>query len=786
MVNIASPIRVLLDLDKAKFEKGLKDARKRLERFGKASKKAGKAIAGIGTAITGAVGAFAYFTKGSLDVIDKQAKLARQAGASTAAIQRIERAAELSGLNNYGERLKNFNKALANAQMGSGNAAKALERLNLDASELAAMDIDDRLIAFGEAMDKANIPAVDRIGLMQQLQIEEPKFLNLIENGAQAVKTAREEFKRYGIGITDLDASRIEEANDSFSRLWNWVTKIRQDLAIASAPFIDYFADRIDGLADDTKSFVPVITELFEAIIRGVVHMKASFEDAARGLRVITLNASDADKAHTTLVRRTAMLERAEERLQAKLAKRERLAQPSFLFPEGQVDAMTEKSIERYQKQVDELRAQVAADEANAIALGVTIEDPNDIADQTIANVRAATKEFEDKAAKKNIDLQSQAAAGIFEGIPGTTPTDEGGTTTTTTTGGLTDEEIQRQRELNAERIAAAEELTAGLRGQLHAQLFDLAAKRDEELEIIRQGAEASPKIKAQQQELEAAVNAKFEADRQMLFDKERERHSLMDEQHLTEAEKIEERRKAEIEQVTKHKLALFDIAQAARDQDILSEEEYQARRQEIIQAANDAIEGINEDADDANTDLTKKGYKERFNDAVSATKQLTTALGKENKAAFLANKGFQIAEAIKDTWTAVNKTYAKYGWPLGAIYGGLMAAAGFANVRKIASTSFSGGGSTGGGGTVAAAGGSGSAGARAALDQTASVRASGLDGDRSGAITAQDRPAPLDIRITGVDPASLFSGEQVATLIESINDQLDNGAVLRTVQVGE
>ena len=67
------------------------------------------------------------------------------------------------------------------------------------------------------------------------------------------------------------------------------------------------------------------------------------------------------------------------------------------------------------------------------------------------------------------------------------------------------------------------------------------------------------------------------------------------------------------------------------------------------------------------------------------------TQLGAHNKKAFETAKKLNIALALINTWTGVTKAIAEYGFPMGLILGGVILAAGMAQIAQIRSQQYSG-----------------------------------------------------------------------------------------------
>lgn len=178
---------------------------------------------------------------------------------------------------------------------------------------------------------------------------------------------------------------------------------------------------------------------------------------------------------------------------------------------------------------------------------------------------------------------------------------------------------------------------------------------------------------------------------------------------------------------------------------------------------------GITQDSESGITALVEGFNNQRVSSYATAFDSILSSLSQHSKAAFNIQKGLAIASATIDAYSAITGAYAVGarigGPPLGAAFAAAAGAAQFANIAKIAGTQFSGGssaGAGGGGGGAASAGGGGSSAAA------------------GGGQQAQEQQRENTLVTINIAEDGMFSGRQVRGLIESINDELDNGMRLR------
>lgn len=146
----------------------------------------------------------------------------------------------------------------------------------------------------------------------------------------------------------------------------------------------------------------------------------------------------------------------------------------------------------------------------------------------------------------------------------------------------------------------------------------------------------------------------------------------------------------------------------------------------------------------------------------ISTLTTVTAETAKHSKKMFEIHKALSIADTVISTAAAVMKAYQELGPIAGSVAAAGITALGAAQIATIASQQFQGGSSGGGGGAVSSS------------VSSASTATGSSGGDDRG----------INIGISGVSRDSLFSGAQVGELIKAINEEIENGAVIKGVSV--
>lgn len=271
-------LRALLSLDTAAFEKGAKRATASMNRVQANLAKMGKRFDQIGKDLTKKVSlpivaAAGVAIKSSMSMIDSQAKLAQSLGTTTESMQVLGRAADLAGVSS-GELEQvsiQLTKRLSQAAAGGGPAAEALDRLGLSAEALSAMPLDQRIATINEAI-KDTVPAAEQAATAAQLFGDRAGLVASRLDSA-TIKTAADEIARFGVGVSDVDADKIEAANDAISSLGLVSRGLANQLTVALAPTLETIAKRVAdvgawfaNLSPEAKKFAGIATAVAAAV----------------------------------------------------------------------------------------------------------------------------------------------------------------------------------------------------------------------------------------------------------------------------------------------------------------------------------------------------------------------------------------------------------------------------------------------------------------------------------------------------------------------------------------
>lgn len=238
------------------------------------------AVAG-GAAAAGA----ALLVKQQLDLIDNTAKTSDKLGIATEKLTAMRVQAELTGVgaNTLDMGLQRMVRRLAEAAEGTGEAKGALAELNLDAKALANLSPDKQFGAIADAMENVDKQS-DKVRLAFKLfDSEGVALVNTLKGGSAAALEAEKFTEQWGLAVSRIDASKIEQANDAMSMLTQASGGFWTQLTVNVSPALAGMANEMLSVGEGFGTAEELADKAFKAIITGAGFVG----DMGRGLQII-------------------------------------------------------------------------------------------------------------------------------------------------------------------------------------------------------------------------------------------------------------------------------------------------------------------------------------------------------------------------------------------------------------------------------------------------------------------------------------------------------------------
>jgi hypothetical protein len=236
-------LNLIFSTDTASLTKGTSKARSEVKSVAVAVEQAGSRMKGLlaGAAAALGVGSLGAWVKGSMDAINSTRVLAEQLGTSTEALSKLQYAAKLADVDSgtLATSLTKMEKSLAEvAETGGGTAAGALQRLSLSAGDLVREDPAEAFHAIVNALGEVQNPAERMKAALDIFGKGAAGILNLSVQGKEGLSALLEEADALGVSFSDVDAAKIDEADDAMTRVWESVAGVGRSLAVELAPWI--------------------------------------------------------------------------------------------------------------------------------------------------------------------------------------------------------------------------------------------------------------------------------------------------------------------------------------------------------------------------------------------------------------------------------------------------------------------------------------------------------------------------------------------------------------------
>lgn len=260
-------------------------------------KQVGKALStGLKVGSIAAAAGLTLIINRSRQVIDEQAKMAQRLNTTSASMATLKRATDRTGLS-----MKVIETAARTLEVNLGRASRgftaqkdAVDKLGLSVEELSALPLDQRINVINKAL-RDSVPSFERTSVAAEL-FGTRGAAALQQLDPDTLALAAEEARVFGLALSDIDAAKVENANDSFSRIGAAADGAGQQITIAFAPALDaignaFFdaAKEAGGLGTATTDAVDGAVRALAFVIDAVAGVKRAFKIAGSGIVISIL-----------------------------------------------------------------------------------------------------------------------------------------------------------------------------------------------------------------------------------------------------------------------------------------------------------------------------------------------------------------------------------------------------------------------------------------------------------------------------------------------------------------
>lgn len=286
MTETVGSIAVQVGANVGGFISDMNKAAGAVEGFDKKAVAAMKTVAGFAVAAVSAGTALALgMYKSSAETIDVQAKLARAVGTTTAEIQTLEHASNLAGISKeaLASAAGKLNQRLGEAITVGGAAADQLDRMGLSAKELAKMDATDRMATIADRMVQLGYDSTQTSFALKELGIKGNEMVAMMMDGGEQFRAAREQLEDFNVTVSDVDAAKIEAANDAWTTVQLALRGAANTLAVELSPYVQAVAEYLSNAAKEGGGLGAAIKKGVEIGLRALGFMG----DVIQGIKVV-------------------------------------------------------------------------------------------------------------------------------------------------------------------------------------------------------------------------------------------------------------------------------------------------------------------------------------------------------------------------------------------------------------------------------------------------------------------------------------------------------------------
>lgn len=273
------------------FETDTRRAERRLRQFKREAESVGRflgtAFAAAATTVTVVFGAM---VSRSREAIDSQAKLAHQLRTTYTSLETLTRAGDLAGISmqQIGVAGRQLEVNLGRASQGYAAQRDALEKLKVSADELAKLPLDQRILAVNKALQD-NVKESERAAVAADL-FGARNAAAILTLDPDTIAEAARQTAIFGSNLSDIDAAKVEQANDALSTINLAFKGFGDQLTVQLAPILKGIGDEFLNLAEEAGGMGNVVKDVFD----GIITVAGFTADAVDGVRRVVEVLADA------------------------------------------------------------------------------------------------------------------------------------------------------------------------------------------------------------------------------------------------------------------------------------------------------------------------------------------------------------------------------------------------------------------------------------------------------------------------------------------------------------
>lgn len=219
--------------------------------IGSAAGMAGGAVAGVVgvvlSAVKAAITTIKDLTQQGIEYISQLSKVAQRLGTTNAGLAGLQHAAVLSGLgiDELTHGLQHLQRSISEAATSGGEAAAALNKMQLNAQELNELTTEQQLAKVADGLKNITI-AGDRTRISMQLFGRGgAEMIDIMKHGADGLQKFQQQASALGLGVSAAQAQAVRNVGSSWRLLGEQAKGIGATMAVAFAPMVEWINDKL-------------------------------------------------------------------------------------------------------------------------------------------------------------------------------------------------------------------------------------------------------------------------------------------------------------------------------------------------------------------------------------------------------------------------------------------------------------------------------------------------------------------------------------------------------------
>lgn len=270
------------------FEQGMDRASRRSKKASDDISKHAKVWgAAIGAAAVAAVAGLTIMVNKQRELIDQTAKTAQQLDTTYTSIANLGRAGELGGvgMEKIEAASRQLNLNLGRAIQGTDAQVKAFDRLGLSAQKVADMPLDQRIATINQAL-RDNVQASERAAVAADIfGARNATAMQQLDPGT--IAEAARQVEIFGLNLSDVDAAKVEMANDAMSTFGMLSDGAAKQLTVQLAPILKAIGDLFLEAADEAGGMGNAIERAVDRAVTGLAFVMDAGDGVKRAFQVV-------------------------------------------------------------------------------------------------------------------------------------------------------------------------------------------------------------------------------------------------------------------------------------------------------------------------------------------------------------------------------------------------------------------------------------------------------------------------------------------------------------------